>query len=73
MRAQDSDARLSPCTRINAFQQLSNQMHIVLREAHDRWAGTAQTDAKKVRVLDVQQVFQTGNERLPIRLVETVL
>lgn len=41
MRAQDSDARLSPCTRINAFQQLSNQMHIVLGESHDRWTGTA--------------------------------
>ena len=73
MRAQDSDARLSPCTRINAFQQLSNQMHIVLGESHDRWTGTAQAYTKKVWVLDVQQIFQTGNERLPIRLVETVL
>jgi hypothetical protein len=54
------------------MHKVSDRLDVRLSKPYDGWSCAAQTHAKKVGMLEMYQVFETGHERLTIGLMQTV-
>ena len=67
MRAEDAKAARKSSARVNLVHKVRvDRLDVRLSKSYDGWSCAAQTHAKKVGMLEMYQVFETGHERLTI-------